>query len=133
MRSIRDGSITVAVDEAPEEGLEQPLRLEKLANEVTYQRLSRTLGTLAKGASGGSPGAPLVDIAFGSREPRRAAHALMHAPLEESGSSVGRRGASGGAPPLPHRHCRPPLNLRQRSVLAARRAGSWTSCRPGRR
>lgn len=31
---VRDTSIIVAVDEPPEEGLEQPLRLEKLANEV---------------------------------------------------------------------------------------------------
>lgn len=32
---VRDTSIVVAVDEPPEEGLEQPLRLEKLANEVS--------------------------------------------------------------------------------------------------
>ena len=31
---VRDTSIVVAVDDAPEEGLDQPLRLEKLANEV---------------------------------------------------------------------------------------------------
>lgn len=31
---VRDTCIVVAVDEPPEEGLEQPLRLEKLANEV---------------------------------------------------------------------------------------------------
>lgn len=32
---VRDTCIVVAVDEPPEEGLEQPLRLEKLANEVS--------------------------------------------------------------------------------------------------
>jgi hypothetical protein len=32
---VRDTCIIVAVDEPPEEGLEQPLRLEKLANEVS--------------------------------------------------------------------------------------------------
>jgi hypothetical protein len=31
---VRDTVLVVAVDEPPEEGLEQPLRLEKLANEV---------------------------------------------------------------------------------------------------
>lgn len=31
---MRDTAIIIAVDEPPEEGLDQPLRLEKLANEV---------------------------------------------------------------------------------------------------
>lgn len=31
---VKEDCITVAVEEAPEEGLDQPLRLEKLANEV---------------------------------------------------------------------------------------------------
>lgn len=31
---VKDDAITVAVEEAPDEGLDQPLRLEKLANEV---------------------------------------------------------------------------------------------------
>ena len=31
---VRDDCITVAVDEMPDEGLDQPLRLDKLANEV---------------------------------------------------------------------------------------------------
>ncbi len=31
---VRETAIVIAVDEAPEEGLEQPLRVEKLANEV---------------------------------------------------------------------------------------------------
>lgn len=34
---VREDSITVAVEEAPDEGLDQPLRLEKLANEVKAQ------------------------------------------------------------------------------------------------
>lgn len=43
---VKDSSIVIAVDEAPEEGLEQPLRLEKLANEVRMGRheLGRGLG-----------------------------------------------------------------------------------------
>lgn len=31
---VREGSLVVAVDEAPEDGMDQPLRLDKLANEV---------------------------------------------------------------------------------------------------
>lgn len=34
---VKDTSIVIAVDEPPEEGLDQPLRLEKLANEVGAQ------------------------------------------------------------------------------------------------
>ena len=37
---VKEDCITVAVEEAPDEGLDQPLRLEKLANEVcTCDRL----------------------------------------------------------------------------------------------
>lgn len=32
----QDSSITVAFDDVPEEGLNSPLRLEKVANEVVY-------------------------------------------------------------------------------------------------
>ena len=34
---VRDDCITVAVEDMPDEGLDQPLRLDKLANEVTCQ------------------------------------------------------------------------------------------------
>lgn len=40
---IKENSLIVAVEEAPEEGLDQPLRLEKLANEV---RLVATCSSL---------------------------------------------------------------------------------------
>ena len=33
---IRDAEILIAVEDMPEEGLDQPLRLEKLANEVGH-------------------------------------------------------------------------------------------------
>jgi hypothetical protein len=33
---IKDNSVVVAVDEVPDEGMEQPLRLEQLANEVHF-------------------------------------------------------------------------------------------------
>ncbi|KXZ43249.1 hypothetical protein GPECTOR_96g715 [Gonium pectorale] len=75
---IREASIIVAVDEAPEDGLDQPLRLDKLANEVTYQRLRATLESLirVKGGTAATPdGRPLpgggvLDVVFGGREPR---------------------------------------------------------------
>lgn len=41
---VSDTAIIVAVEEAPEEGLEQPLRLEKLANEVWCWGAARVLG-----------------------------------------------------------------------------------------
>jgi hypothetical protein len=96
---IRDNAIVVAVDDAPDEGLDVPLRLEKLANETTHKRMCETLACLraaaaagggqaaaqaaaaaAAAASGGGgrgtqpatelPGAALADVCFGSREPR---------------------------------------------------------------
>ncbi|PNH09678.1 DNA-binding protein SMUBP-2 [Tetrabaena socialis] len=78
---IRDTSVVVAIDEAPDEGLDQPLRLEKLANEVTYQRLRGTLDSLLRVTAGTAfisdgrllPGAAVVDVVFGRREARFAA------------------------------------------------------------
>eukprot|EP00955_Chlamydomonas_euryale_P113300 366209-Chlamydomonas_euryale.AAC.5 len=70
---VRDTAIVVAVDDVPSEGLEQPLRLEKLANEVTYKRLKETLGALTavSNVSGSdAPAAALVSVLFGTREPR---------------------------------------------------------------
>ena len=71
---IRDTSIVVAVEDVPDEGLDVPLRLDKLANEVTYKRLKETLGSLSKAAAGidsaSQPsGSRLVDVCFGRREP----------------------------------------------------------------
>lgn len=78
---VREGSLVVAVDEAPEDGMDQPLRLDKLANEVTYQRLRSTLGTLLSAAAGTAstpdgrplPGAAVLDVVWGRREARFAA------------------------------------------------------------
>lgn len=73
---IREGSIIVAVDESPDEGLDQPLRMDKLANEVTYKRLLSTLGAMSSvGATAAAaglqrPGGPLLDVLFGKRPPR---------------------------------------------------------------
>lgn len=65
---LRDSSITVAFDDIPEDGLNSPLRLEKLANEVTYRRMKDTLVQLSKGVQMG-PAADLVPVLFGERPP----------------------------------------------------------------
>ncbi|XP_073067097.1 uncharacterized protein [Primulina eburnea] len=61
---IKDSSITVAFDDIPEEGLNIPLRLEK----VTYRRMKDTLIQLSKGVQKG-PAADLVPVLFGERPP----------------------------------------------------------------
>ena len=44
---VKEDCITVAVEEAPDEGLDQPLRLEKLANEVcTCDTMTYTVCTV---------------------------------------------------------------------------------------
>ncbi|XP_010558761.1 PREDICTED: DNA-binding protein SMUBP-2 isoform X2 [Tarenaya hassleriana] len=65
---LKDSSITVAFDDIPEEGLSSPLRLEKVANEVTYRRMKDTLIQLSKGVQKG-PASDLVPILFGERPP----------------------------------------------------------------
>ncbi|XP_056158905.1 uncharacterized protein LOC115674698 isoform X1 [Syzygium oleosum] len=65
---LKDSSITVAFDDIPEEGLNSPLRLEKVANEVTYRRLKDALIQLSKGVHKG-PAADLVPVLFGERPP----------------------------------------------------------------
>ncbi|XP_011075212.2 DNA-binding protein SMUBP-2 [Sesamum indicum] len=65
---IKDSSITVAFDDIPEEGLNSPLRLEKVANEVTYRRMKETLIQLSKSVQKG-PAADLVPVLFGERPP----------------------------------------------------------------
>ncbi|KAL3144155.1 hypothetical protein ABBQ32_14187 [Trebouxia sp. C0010 RCD-2024] len=66
---VKEDCITVAVEEAPDEGLDQPLRLEKLANEVTYKRLKEAVQSLANASQQG-PARGLVDVLFGQRPPR---------------------------------------------------------------
>ncbi|XP_039066578.1 DNA-binding protein SMUBP-2-like isoform X2 [Hibiscus syriacus] len=65
---LKDSSITVAFDDVPEDGLNSPLRLEKVANEVTYRRMKDALITLSKGVLTG-PAADLVPVLFGERQP----------------------------------------------------------------
>eukprot|EP00879_Flechtneria_rotunda_P033153 GHRR01036690.1.p1 GENE.GHRR01036690.1~~GHRR01036690.1.p1 ORF type:complete len:541 (+),score=209.92 GHRR01036690.1:666-2288(+) len=76
---VRDTCIVIAVDEPPDEGLDQPLRLEKLANEVTYKRLQQTLQQLTRtnivSQTELLPGIALLEVLFGSSPPRFAASA----------------------------------------------------------
>ncbi|KAF8396134.1 hypothetical protein HHK36_017747 [Tetracentron sinense] len=65
---LKDSSITVAFDDIPEEGLNIPLRLEKLANEVTYRRMKDTLIQLSKSVQRG-PAADLIPVLFGESPP----------------------------------------------------------------
>ncbi|GMI70966.1 hypothetical protein like AT2G03270 [Hibiscus trionum] len=65
---LKDSSITVAFDDVPEDGLNSPLRLEKVANEVTYRRMKDALIQLSKGVLKG-PAADLVPVLFGERLP----------------------------------------------------------------
>ncbi|GJX00525.1 DNA-binding protein SMUBP-2 [Tanacetum coccineum] len=65
---LKDSSITIAFDDIPEEGLNSPLRIEKLTNEVTYRRMKDTLIQLSKGIQRG-PAADLVPVLFGERPP----------------------------------------------------------------
>ncbi|XP_028761557.1 DNA-binding protein SMUBP-2 [Neltuma alba] len=65
---LKDSSITVAFDDIPEDGLNSPLRLEKVANEVTYRRMKDALVQLSKGVHKG-PAADLIPVLFGERPP----------------------------------------------------------------
>ncbi|KAK4272545.1 hypothetical protein QN277_021086 [Acacia crassicarpa] len=65
---LKDSSITVAFDDIPEDGLNSPLRLEKVANEVTYRRMKDAVVQLSKGVHKG-PAADLIPVLFGERPP----------------------------------------------------------------
>ncbi|KAJ6792790.1 DNA-binding protein SMUBP-2 [Iris pallida] len=65
---IKDSAITVAFDDIPEDGLNSPLRLEKVANEVTYRRMKDALIQLSKGVQKG-PAVDLVPVLFGEKPP----------------------------------------------------------------
>ncbi|KAL2651637.1 hypothetical protein R1flu_019765 [Riccia fluitans] len=77
---VKDGSIAIAVDDVPEDGLNSPLRLEKLANEVTYKRLMETLTELSKGVNKG-PATELVPVLFGAQQPTVAKKQLSFTPI----------------------------------------------------
>ncbi|TVU46312.1 hypothetical protein EJB05_05838 [Eragrostis curvula] len=80
---LKDSSITVAFDDIPEDGLNSPLRLEKLANEVTYRRMKDALIQLSKGIQTG-PSANLVPVLFGEKTPMRSKDAMKFSPFNKN-------------------------------------------------
>lgn len=79
---VKESSITVAVDDPPDEGLDVPLKLEKLANEVTYARLKAAIKGLGSvGGNGQGPAAPLVEVLFSGREPKFAPAPVQWKPV----------------------------------------------------
>ncbi|EPS68645.1 hypothetical protein M569_06123, partial [Genlisea aurea] len=80
---IKDSSIAVAFDDIPEEGLNSSLRLEKVANEVTYNRMKETLIQLSKGVLKG-PAADLVPVLFGERPPAVTNKEIKFTPVNQN-------------------------------------------------
>lgn len=80
---LKDSSITVVFDEIPEEGLNTSLRLEKLANEVTYRRMKDTLIQLSKGVLRG-PASDLVPVLFGEIKPTVAKKEVEFTPFNKN-------------------------------------------------
>ncbi|KAF7146268.1 hypothetical protein RHSIM_Rhsim04G0100100 [Rhododendron simsii] len=80
---LKDASITIAFDDIPEDGLNSPLRLEKLANEVTYRRMKDTLIQLSKGVLKG-PAADLVPVLFGERLPTMSKKDVSFSPFNSN-------------------------------------------------
>ncbi|KAM3690461.1 hypothetical protein ACB098_09G126000 [Castanea mollissima] len=84
---LKDSSITVAFDDIPEDGLNGSLRLEKVANEVTYRRMKDALIQLSKGVQKG-PASDLIPVLFGERQPtvtkKNVAFTLFNSNLDHS-------------------------------------------------
>nr|CAB3499045.1 unnamed protein product [Digitaria exilis] len=80
---LKDSSITVAFDDIPEDGLNSPLRLEKLANEVTYRRMKDALIQLSKAVQTG-PCANLVPVLFGEKTPMCSKDAMKFSPFNKN-------------------------------------------------
>ncbi|KAL2923698.1 DNA-binding protein SMUBP-2 [Bienertia sinuspersici] len=80
---LKDSSITVAFDDIPEEGLNNSLRLEKVANEVTYRRMKDTLIELSKGVQKG-PASDLVSVLFGENSPVRSKKDVSFSPINKN-------------------------------------------------
>ncbi|MQM06152.1 hypothetical protein Taro_038973 [Colocasia esculenta] len=80
---LKDTSITVVFDDIPEDGLNNPLRLEKVANEVTYRRMKEALVQLSKGVQKG-PAADLVPILFGEKPPVTSKKVVPFSPFNKN-------------------------------------------------
>jgi ATP-dependent RNA/DNA helicase IGHMBP2 len=61
--------IAIALDEPPEDPLDEPVRIDRVANDVTWRRLREGLDRLEGTARG--PASRLRDVLFGLREPER--------------------------------------------------------------
>ncbi|XP_020093137.1 DNA-binding protein SMUBP-2 isoform X2 [Ananas comosus] len=80
---LKDSSITVAFDDIPEDGLNSPLRLEKVANEVTYRRMKDALNQLSLTVQKG-PAADLIPVLFGEKQPIRSKSVMQFAPFNKN-------------------------------------------------
>ncbi|XP_021740949.1 DNA-binding protein SMUBP-2-like isoform X1 [Chenopodium quinoa] len=80
---LKESSITVAFDDIPEDGLNTSLRLEKVANEVTYRRMKDTLVELSKGVQKG-PSSDLVPVLFGENPPARSKKDFDFSPFNKN-------------------------------------------------
>ncbi|CAM0875788.1 unnamed protein product [Alopecurus aequalis] len=80
---LKDSSITVAFDDIPEDGLNSPLRLKKLTNEVTYRRMKDTLIQLSKAIQTG-PSANLVPVLFGENSPMHSKDVVKFSPFNKN-------------------------------------------------
>lgn len=80
---LKDSSITVAFDDIPEDGLNSSLRLEKVANEVTYHRMKDALIQLSKGAQKG-PAADLIPVLFGEKQPMHSKKVVQFTPFNKN-------------------------------------------------
>uniref|UniRef100_A0A0E0KFX7 DNA helicase n=1 Tax=Oryza punctata TaxID=4537 RepID=A0A0E0KFX7_ORYPU len=80
---LKDSSITVAFDDIPEDGLNSPLRLEKLANEVTYRKMKDALIQLSKGIQT-DPSANLVPVLFGENPPMSSKDVAKFSPFNKN-------------------------------------------------
>lgn len=80
---LKDSSITVAFEDIPEDGLNSPLRLEKVANEITFRRMKDALVQLSKGVHKG-PAADLVPVLFGEKPPTVAKKEVPFTPINSN-------------------------------------------------
>ncbi|XP_072956201.1 uncharacterized protein [Typha angustifolia] len=80
---LKETSITVAFDDIPEDGLNSPLRLEKVANEVTYRRMKDALNQLSMAVQKG-PAADLIPVLFGEKPPAFLKEVIRFTPFNKN-------------------------------------------------
>ncbi len=67
VRHVGRRSIRVVLDQEPESALRPPLRVDRVADDVTYRRLRTALETLANDQRG--PARRIIEVAFAQRDP----------------------------------------------------------------